>query len=67
VNWVQVEVKAIMTNQLLLRAGQLPDWLRQMKGLYALDTFDDNLCLFSLHSSPPGDTPRSLHRKKLSS
>ena len=63
VNWVQVqvEVKAIMTNQPLLRAGQLPDWLRQRKGLYDFDTFDDNLCV-SLHSSPPGDTPRTLHR-----
>jgi len=46
VNWVQVEVKASMTNQPLLGAGQLPDWLRQKKELYALDTFDDNLCLF---------------------
>jgi len=45
VNWLQVEVKAIRTNQPLLGAGQLPDWLRQKKGLYALDTFDDNLCL----------------------
>ena len=45
VNWVQVEVKAIMTNQPLLGARQLPDWLRQKKDAL-LDTFDDNLCLF---------------------
>ena len=30
----------------MLGNGQLPDWLRNKKGMYALDTFDDNLCLF---------------------
>ena len=29
--WVQVEVKAILSNQPLLGAGQLPDWLRNKK------------------------------------
>jgi hypothetical protein len=46
VRWAQVEVKAILTKQTLLGNGQLPDWLRNKKGLYALDTFADNLCLF---------------------
>ena len=46
VTWVQVEVKAILTNHPILGAGQLPDWLRNKKGMYALDTYDDNLCLF---------------------
>ena len=44
--WVQVEVKAILVEQPLLGQGLLPDWLRNKKGLYALDTFDDNMCLF---------------------
>jgi len=44
--WVQVEVKAILVEQPLLGEGRLPDWLRNKKGMYALDTFDDNMCLF---------------------
>jgi hypothetical protein len=44
--WVQVEVKAVLTNQPLLGCGPLPDWLRNKRGLYALDTYDDNLCMF---------------------
>jgi len=36
-----------VTNQLLLGAGKLPDWLRKKKnGMHALDTYEDNLCLF---------------------
>ena len=56
-SWVQVEVKAIMTNQPLLGTGQLPDWLRQKKGVYALDTFDDNLCLFRCIAVHQGTRP----------
>ena len=41
-----VETKAIVDRQPLLGTGSLPDWLRQKKGLYALDTYEDNLCLF---------------------
>ena len=44
--WIQVEVKAILTEQPLLGQGPLPDWLRNKKGLYALDAFNDNLYLF---------------------
>jgi len=44
--WVQVEVKAILVQQPLLGQGRLPVWLRNKKGLYALDTFDENMCLF---------------------
>jgi len=41
--WVQVEVKAVLTEQPLLGQGPLPDWLWNK---YASDTFDDDLCLF---------------------
>ena len=44
--WIQVETKAILTNQPMLGNGLLPDLLRNTKGLFALDTYDDNLCLF---------------------
>ena len=43
---MQVEVKAILVEQPLLGQGRLPDWLRNKKGLYALDKFNDDLCLF---------------------
>ena len=43
--WIEVSVKAIVTNEVLLGAGKLPDWLRNKKGVFALDTYDDNLCV----------------------
>jgi hypothetical protein len=46
VSWLQVQVKAILTDDPLLGAGKLPEWLRQKKGLYALDSYNDNLCVF---------------------
>jgi hypothetical protein len=46
VGWSHVWLKVIMTNQPLLGRGRLPDWLRQKKGLYSLDTYDDNMCVF---------------------
>ena len=55
--WVQVEVKAILGNQPLLGRGLLPDWLRNTKGLYALDTFNDNMCLFRCIAVHRGTRP----------
>ena len=60
--WVQVEVEAILVEQPLLGQGRLPDWLRNKKGLYALDTFDDNVP-FSLHCSAPWGEARPMYRK----
>ena len=39
-------MKAILVEQPLLGQGRLPDWLRNKKGLYAPELFDDNMCLF---------------------
>ena len=40
-------VKVILDRQLLfLGLGRLPDWLRNKHGIFSLDTFRDNLCLF---------------------
>ena len=53
-----VETKAIIDRQPLLGKGHLPEWLRQKKGLYALDTYGDNLCLFrclALHNGARRD------------
>jgi len=58
--FVQVEVKAILVEQPLLGQGQLPDWLHNKKGLYALDTFNDNMWL---HCSASWGKARLLHRK----
>ena len=41
-----VETKAILDRQPLLGTASLPEWLRQKRGMYALDTYQDNLCLF---------------------
>ena len=34
------------SNELLMGCGPLPDWLRDKPCAYALDTFDDNLCVW---------------------
>ena len=39
-------MKAILVEQPLLGQGQLPDWLRNKRDLYALHTFGDNMCRF---------------------
>ena len=41
----------------MLGNGQLPDWLRNKKGMYALDTLDDNLCLFRCTAVRQGSYP----------
>ena len=42
-----VYVKAILDRHpLFLGLGQLPDWLRNKRGVLSLDTYDDNRCLF---------------------
>ena len=42
-----VYVKVILDRHpLFLGLGQLPDWLRNKRGVLSLDTYDDNLCLF---------------------
>jgi len=55
--WVQVEVKAILVEEPLLGQSQLPDWLRNKKGLYALDTFNDNMCFFRCIAVHRGTRP----------
>jgi len=52
--WIQVVVKAILINQLMLGAGRLSDRLRWKPSSHALHTINDKLCLFSLHCSAPG-------------
>ena len=36
----------VASNQLLMGCGPLPDWLRSKRCIYAVDTFDDNLCVW---------------------
>jgi len=63
--WVQVEVKAILVDQPLLGQGPLPDWLRNKKGLCALDTFNDNLCLFRCVAVHRGARPDRCTEKAI--
>ena len=41
-----VQIKLVASNEPLMGCKQLPDWLRQKRCIYALDTFDDNLCVW---------------------
>ncbi|KAL9963542.1 hypothetical protein ACROYT_G027060 [Oculina patagonica] len=49
VSFFTVEVKVVLDRQPLLGTGPLPDWLRNLargRPMVALDTYQDNLCLW---------------------
>ena len=49
VNHFNVDVKVVLDQQPLLGTGLLPDWLRNLahgRSMLALDTYQDNLCLW---------------------
>ena len=46
VTFKHVQIKLVASNEPLMGCKQLPDWLRQKRCIYALDTFDDNLCVW---------------------
>ena len=41
-----VQIKLIASNELLMGCGSLPEWLRKKRCINAVDTFDDNLCVW---------------------
>ena len=41
-----VEIRLVVSNEPLMSCGPLPNWLREKRCIYALDTFDDNLCVW---------------------
>ena len=47
IRFISVEVRVVVDRQApLLGTGPLPSWLRRKPGMYSLDTYGDNLCLF---------------------
>ena len=50
IKFSNIEVKAVLDNQLMLGTGPLPDWLRNLaRGghqMVSLDTFGDNMCVW---------------------
>ena len=40
------DIKLIASNEPLMGCGLLPEWLRKKRCINALDTFDDNLCVW---------------------
>ena len=41
-----VHTRLVASNEPLMSCRPLPDWLREKPHIYALDTFDDNLCIW---------------------
>ena len=41
-----VQIKLVASNEPLMVCGPLPEWLRNKRCINALDTFDDNLCVW---------------------
>ena len=41
-----VQIRLVASNEPLMGCGPLPDWLRKKRCIYALDKFDDNLCVW---------------------
>ena len=46
VEFQHIQVGLIFANELLLGCGPLPDWLHRMWCIYAIDSTDDNLCVW---------------------
>ena len=41
-----VQIRLVASNEPLMGCGPLSDWLRDKRCIYAIDTFDDNLCVW---------------------
>ena len=41
-----VQITLVASNEPLMACGPLPDWLRDKHCIYAIDNFDDNLCVW---------------------
>ena len=41
-----VQIRLVASNKPLMGCGPLPDWLRNQRCIYVMDTFDDNLCVW---------------------
>ena len=41
-----IQIKLVASNKPLMGCGPLPDWLRDKRCIYAIDNFDDNLCVW---------------------
>ena len=39
-----VQIRLVASNEPFMSCGPLADWLRDKRCIYAIDTFDDNLC-----------------------
>ena len=62
VRFIKVQLSIVQTREALLSTESLPEWLRQKKGVVALDTWNDNLCLFRCLALPRGAS-RSQHHQ----
>ena len=59
-NQFNVDVKVVLDRQPLLGTGPLPDWLRNLahnRSMIALDTYQDNLCLWRCIAVHRGSRP----------
>ena len=45
VDFKHVQIRLVTSNEPLMGCGPLPDWLGK-RCIYAIDTFDDNLCVW---------------------
>ena len=41
-----VQIRLVASNKPLMGCGPLTDWLRNKRCIYAVNTFDDNLCVW---------------------
>ena len=41
-----VQIRLVASNEPLMGCAPLPDWLRNKRYIYAIDKFDDNLCVW---------------------
>ena len=63
-----VQIRLVASNKPLIGCRPLPDWLRDKRCIYALDTFDDNLwvwrCLAIYKRLARGEKNRAQERNR---
>ena len=40
-----IQIRLVSSNEPLIGCGSLPDWLTKKRCIYAVDNFDDNMCV----------------------
>ena len=61
-----VQVKLVASNEPLMGCGPLPEWLAKKQCIYAIDKYDDNLCVWrclAIYKRLKGDSTNQVEKR----